>query len=222
MGFTLLIFDCDGTLVDSEYLNNLATIRLLHDEGLTQYDMDYALKNFVGLRFKNIIASIAQETGRSFPTDMSERYVAMANELMPQYLKKIPGAEELVAAAAQHGKICVASNGQRGNVITALEMTNLKKYFNDDQIFTGTDVANGKPAPDLFLFAANKMKTPIDECLVLEDSVAGVTAAKAANIRVIGFTGAHKNPEPHAETLKTAGATETYDSFIHIRERLFP
>lgn len=219
--FDLLIFDCDGTLVDSEYMNNLATIRLLHDEGLTQYDMDYAFEHFVGLRLNMILAGIAKETGHVFPPGMSARYAQMAEEMMPEYLKGIPGADELVAAAAKNMKICVASNGQRENVLSSLERTGLKQFFPDEYVFTGVMVKNAKPAPDLFLLAAEKMGVCPDRCLVIEDSVAGVTGAKAAGMRVFGFTGTHDNHETAEKKLAQAGAAEIFTSLIHIKERLF-
>ena len=219
--FDLLIFDCDGTLVDSEYMNNLATIKLLHDEGLMQYDMDYAFEHFVGLRLNMILAGITKETGHVFPPGMSAKYAQMAEEMMPEYLKIIPGADELVAAAAKHMKICVASNGQRENVLSSLERMGLKKYFPDEFVFTGTMVKNAKPAPDLFLLAAEKMHATHDKCLVIEDSVAGVTGAAAAGMHVFGFTGAHSNHEMAQKKLARAGAIEIFDSLIHIKQRLF-
>ena len=217
----LLIFDCDGTLVDSEYLNNLATCELLAAQGLPQYDMDYALTHFVGHKFSNILADITEETGHIFPENISSNYINLVRKLAPQYLKTIDGAEELVAQAAQNTKICVASNGQRGNVILSLEMAGLKQYFSDDHIFTGTDVQNAKPAPDVFLLAAKKMDAPLNRAVVIEDSVSGVTGAAAAGMTVFGFTGTHHNPKTQAQSLKNAGATEVYESLIHIGNKLF-
>src|SRR5688572_275516 len=110
MNFDLIIFDCDGTLVDSEYLNNLATVKMLAEEGLPQYDLAYAFENFVGLRMANILEDITRETGHVFQGNMSERYAAMVDSLASEYLKPIDGVQDLVAAAAAHGKVCVASN----------------------------------------------------------------------------------------------------------------
>jgi HAD superfamily hydrolase (TIGR01509 family) len=218
----LLIFDCDGTLVDSEYMNNLATVQLLHEEGLTQYDMDYAFEHFVGLRLKHILSNITAETGHVFRDDIGALYVQRAEALMPDYLKAIPDAEKLVAVAARHMKICIASNGQRDNVLSSLEKTGLKKYFPDEYIFTGAMVEHAKPAPDLFLLTAKEMNVPIDKCIVIEDSVAGVTGAKAAGMDVWGFTGAHNDQKTWAGKLQQAGAMEIFTSLIHIKDRLFP
>jgi HAD superfamily hydrolase (TIGR01509 family) len=220
LNFDLLIFDCDGTLVDSEYLNNLATIEILAEEGLSQYDMDYAMEHFVGLRLKLIFENIEKETGHKFGPDLAARYVARVEKLAPQYLKKIPHAEELVATAAARGKICVASNGQRDNVISSLEFTGVKKYFPDENIFTAVDVKNGKPAPDLFLYAAKKIGAEPARCVVIEDSIPGVTGAHAAGMKVLGFANEHQSPEEYERRLKKAGATEVFTSLIHIKDRL--
>ncbi len=221
MNFDLLIFDCDGTLVDSEYLNNLAVVQLLAEEGLSQYDMDYAFEHFVGLRIKPILDEIAVKTGHTFRHDFAERYVRRVEDLAPEYLKKIPGAEELVAWAAQTKKICVASNGQRDNVITSLEFVGLKKFFPDDHVFTAVQVKHGKPAPDLFLLAAATMGVDVGKCMVVEDSIPGVTASVAAGIRTYGFVSSHQDPESYGERLLMAGAESVFTSLIHIRQALF-
>lgn len=217
MKFNLTIFDCDGTLVDSEYLNNLALVRIMAEEGLPQYDMDYAMVHFVGQRLTRIINDITRDTGHIFPPTMSDRYVAGTLALMPEYLKPIKDVEQLVRAAAACGPICVASNGQREGVVKSLEMTNLKKYFADEHIFTAVEVPNGKPAPDLFLHAARKMGVTPSRCVVIEDSIPGVTAGAAAGMHVIGF--AHDAPG-YAESLKKAGAHAVFDSLIHIKNEI--
>lgn len=221
MNFDLVIFDCDGTLVDSEYLNNLAIVQLLAEEGLSQYDMDYAFANFVGLRVKPILDDIEKVTGHVFPPMFSDRYVKRVESLATQYLKKIPGAEELVAKAQESKKICVASNGQRDNVISSLEFVDLKKFFPDDHIFTAVQVKNGKPAPDLFLHTAKTMGVDVSKCVVVEDSVAGVTAAVAAGIKTYGFVSSHQEPESYGEKLLMAGAESVFTSLVHIRQALF-
>jgi HAD superfamily hydrolase (TIGR01509 family) len=221
MNFDLLIFDCDGTLVDSEYLNNLALVQLLAEEGLSQYDMDYAFEHFVGLRVTPILEKIAEETGHVFPPAFGTHYVKRVEELAPQYLKKIPGAEEIVSLAATKMKICVASNGHRENVLSSLEFVGLKKFFPDSHIFTFTDVKNGKPAPDIFLHAAKQMGVDVSRCVVVEDSIPGVTAAVAAAIKTYGFVSSHQDPESYGERLLMAGAESVFTSLIHIRQALF-
>lgn len=217
----LTIFDCDGTLVDSEYLNNLATIEILHEQGLLQYDMQYAYQHFVGRKLSAIMADISRDTGHIFLPDTSARYVARAAALLPTLLKPVPGARELVIRAAECGGICVASNGERANVIESLRLCGLKDFFVDKSIYTAIEVQNPKPAPDLFLHAARLMGVDPANTAVIEDSVVGVTAGVAAGMHVIGFTGTHHDPAAHENALRKAGAHEISSNLIHIRDRLF-
>lgn len=220
--YDLIIFDCDGTLVDTEYLNNLATCQILAEEGLPQYDMDYAFKHFVGIRFNETISKISEETGHNFPDDVRQRYVDRVAELAPEHFRTMDHAEELVTEAQKHSKICVASNGQRDNVIKSLEMGGLTTYFPEEHVFTAIQVENPKPAPDLFLLAAKSMETVPGKTLVIEDSKAGVTAGATAGMNVIGFTGSHSDQAHAEDQLNTAGAFVVFQSLIHIRNFLFP
>jgi HAD superfamily hydrolase (TIGR01509 family) len=221
MDFDLLIFDCDGTLVDSEYVNNLATIQILHEHGLTQYTMEYAFAHFVGMRTSTIVQQIEAETGYRFPADLNYALVKRVEELSPQYLKKIPHAFEVVQTALQYVRTCVASNGYRDTVISSLVRTDLKPFFPDEHIFTAVQVAQGKPAPDLFLFAAEKMGVPPERCVVIEDSIPGVTAGAAAGMRVLGYCNDQHLAGGYADRLKKAGAEDVFSSLIHIQNQLF-
>ena len=218
--YPLIIFDCDGTLVDSEYLNNLATCELLTEQGLPQYDLAYSYENFIGMKFAQILKNITAETGHVFPPDFSGRYIARAMELIPTHLKTIDGAADLVRTAKEHCKIAIASNGQRDNVIFSLQKCGLLDYF-DGHILTGTDVKNAKPAPDIFLQMAKKMGENPADCLVIEDSVTGATGGLAAGMDVYGFTGAHEHPLTYAKKLKNAGVTKIYTSLVVMRQDLF-
>ena len=222
MTFSLIIFDCDGTLVDTEPLHNLAVTQLLHEEGLTQYSADYIHARFIGTRFKTMLEELSQETGHVFPADMPTRYVALAAKLSDLYFQTVPGAAECVAEAKARGiKICVGSNGQRDNVLDSLRRGDLKKYFLDEEVFTSVMALNPKPAPDLFLLAAEKMGVAPAQCVVIEDSVPGVRAGAAAGMRTIGLTATHADKKAGAAMLKNAGADEIYESFIHISQALF-
>lgn len=219
----LIIFDCDGTLVDSEMLYNTVISDLLIENGYRQYSPQKCLELFTGLTLTNIRKIVEQEHNVDLSAVMtSDIYVKRAQKMMDQGVKAINGASALVEIARSLSKICVASNGERSSVIKSLKMTGLYEYFggHEDTIFTKIQVQNAKPAPDLFLFAADRMGVAVKNCLVIEDSVAGVKAGVAAGMCVYGFTGSHHDPVGHAQTLKAAGADACFPSLIHIVESL--
>lgn len=218
--FSLIIFDCDGTLTDSEYVNNRALLEVLHEEGFTQYDLDYAYKHWVGTTVSNILLSIQMDTGKTPAQDTVMRYIRRVSELQETSMKAVDGAEDLVARAGKHYKICVASNGERSNVLNSLHLCGLMSYFSEDQVFTKIQVQNPKPFPDLFLFAAEKMGANPAACVVIEDSAAGVRAGAAAGMTTFGFTGSSHNPEKQEATLIAAGANRVFSSLIHIADHL--
>ena len=205
------MFDCDGTLVDSELLNNMAIIELLHSCGLRQYDLDFALHNFTGMRFSRIIEKVSRETGYEFPENAATFYLSKVAELSPRYLKCVEGAKDFVGHVSACSKICVVSNGERGNVLYSLEQTGLRKFFPDKHIITGL-MAAPKPAPDLFLLALERFGENADCSLVIEDSTVGVRAARAADIDVWGFYGTHHAKQEHKVNLINAGACKTFAS----------
>ena len=217
MPYDLIIFDCDGTLVDSEYLNNLAIIDILHSFGLTDITMEHALEEFVGLRFSSIMKNITDQTGHVFPDNAAQQYLAKVNELSPIHMKAIEGAREVVLHAQSIADTCVVSNGERNNVLASLDFAELREFFDDEFIFTGLMAPNPKPAPDLFLLAAERKNIAPSKTLVIEDSVTGVQAGLAAGMDVWGFCGTHHEPERQAETLRNMGAHATYISMHDMR-----
>ncbi len=217
--FDLIIFDCDGTLTDSEKANNQATLDVLSDIGIN-YTMDHALKHWVGTTLTSIMLSIQTETGRTLPDDIILRCIRRTTELQGAGMSPVEGAPELVAAAKKKFPICVASNGERSNVIASLKLCGLMEYFHEDHVFTKIQVKNPKPYPDLFLFAAAQMGYAPERCLVIEDSMAGVRAGVAAGMTTFGFTGSSHHPPKQAENLKSAGAHQVFDRLIHIKEKL--
>lgn len=220
----MIIFDCDGTLVDSELLYNTVISGLLRESGFMQYTPDKCLELFTGLTLSNIRAIVEQEHQVELSAQLSsDIYVQRAHEQMDQGLAPIAGAAGLLARVRAAGyKMCVASNGERSSVFKSLKLTGLYDYFEngESQIFTKIQVQNAKPAPDLFLFAAERMSVPPAECVVVEDSVAGVRAGVAAGMQVIGFTGSHHHPAEHGRILKEAGAARVFSDLIHIADDL--
>lgn len=216
----LIIFDCDGTLTDSEAANNQAMLEVLREDGFTHYSMDDAYDKWLGNTASNILLSIQMETGRMVSDDFVPRYIRRVGELQKTGLLPVPGAPALVAAAKERFKICVASNGERRNVLESLVITGLMQHFTEETVFGKTQVKNPKPWPDLFLFAAEKMGVEPSRCLVIEDSGAGVRAGVAAGMIVWGFTGASHAPQKQRGLLESAGAHEVFSRLIHIQEKL--
>ena len=223
MNYDLIIFDCDGTIVDTELLYNSVISNILIEYGLSEYTPDACLEHFTGLTLSNIRGVVEQKHNVDLAAVLtSDLYVGRAQAEMDKGINAIKGANELLRFCKSQTKICVASNGERSSVIKSMKLVELYNYFggHDDDIFTKIQVDNPKPAPDLFLYAAKQMGIEPQNCLVIEDSVAGVQAGIAANMSVFGYTGSHPDPQSHANTLKSAGACETFSSLIHIVEHL--
>lgn len=215
----LVLFDCDGTLVDSEYLNNYAMIQILHGFGLTQYTIEHALREFVGLRFSNIIKTIHNETGFEFPDNAAKLYLSKVAELSADYMKPVDGAREMVLAAQEKFETCVVSNGERNNVLSSLKFVGLDDLFEDEFVFTGLMAPNPKPAPDLFLLAAARKSTVPEQTLVIEDSATGVRAGLAAGMQVWGFWGAHGDVAYGDHLLRT-GAHRVFGTMRDVQNAL--
>lgn len=198
----LLIFDCDGVLVDSEVLACRIDAEVLTELGVP-YTAEEIMRQFVGVSMKDMIARIEAERGFSLPRDLGEKVNRTLFARFETDLEPIQGVREAILALPYQR--CVASSSVPERIALSLRVTGLAQLF--DHVFSATEVPRGKPAPDLFLHAARHMETHPSSCLVIEDSPAGVQAALAAGMRVIGFTGgAHCGPD-HGETLRQAGAS---------------
>jgi HAD superfamily hydrolase (TIGR01509 family) len=205
VAFDLIIFDCDGVLVDSEVISCHA-----HADTLTRHGYpitpEQVLHRFLGVSDREARLMIETETGRELPDDF-EAQVKAATLQFYEDLKPIAHVAEAVRAIALLR--CVASSGTPEKIRHGLSCAGLYDLFAPD-IFSATQVERGKPAPDLFLFAAERMKVLPARCLVIEDSVPGVIGARAAGMTVLGFHGGSHCRADHAETLRAAGAAETF------------
>jgi HAD superfamily hydrolase (TIGR01509 family) len=198
----LLIFDCDGVLVDSEPLACKVDADVLTDLGLP-YSADDIARQFVGKSMKDMIARIEADHACTLPDDFAEQINRALFARFETDLQPIADVREAILSLPYPR--CVASSSVPERIALSLRVTGLADLF--DNVFSATQVPRGKPAPDLFLHAAHHMGVSPEECLVVEDSPAGVQAALAANMRVIGFTGGgHCGPE-HADKLRQAGAS---------------
>jgi HAD superfamily hydrolase (TIGR01509 family) len=200
--FELLIFDCDGVLVDSEVIACRAVSEALHAIGF-RLSADAVAERFVGVSNKDMYAALEADWGGplppSFAADLRRREAA----LFERELRKIEGVEWALARLPMAK--CVASSSTPAGLRFKLRHTALDSWFSD-AVFSSTMVARGKPAPDLFLYAAEQMKVSPQRCLVIEDSMPGIIAAKSAGMIAFGFAGASHCGPGHAERLTTAGA----------------
>lgn len=216
----LIIFDCDGTLVNSEYLYNSITAELLNELGYDEYTPEKCIELFSGQSWSTIRHMIEDRHQEKLPDDLIPRYIKIAERRMHHDFDAVPYAEQVLQSMHGVHKMCVASNGERNNVIKSLDVTRLLQFFEDHHIFTKVQVEKPKPAPDLFLFACEQMQHAPDKALIIEDSPTGVLAAKAANIRVIGYIGTAHDKDMQADKLRAAGAEIILDSLIHIENHI--
>jgi HAD superfamily hydrolase (TIGR01509 family) len=209
--FDLVIFDCDGVLIDSELLSVRADRECLAEDGI-DLSVEEILDRYTGISLAAMLSDLETRYGRPLP-DFAARHQARLHPLFEADLQAIPGVTEVLDALACRS--CVASSGTPDRLRHALSLVGLFDRFHPC-IFSATEVARGKPAPDLFLHAADRMGVPPRRCVVIEDSVPGVAAAVAAGMPAIGFTGgAHCRPG-HAARLAGAGATLVIDRMAQL------
>lgn len=202
-----VIFDCDGVLVDSEPLSMKIDVEILAENGVVMSEAE-AHQRFVGKTFAAMLDEIRRDFGVSFPADASEQKDLRLLQLYARELKVVEGVlPALEALMPQH--FSVASNSPFERVEAALRITLLTRFFGN-RITTFEHVARGKPEPDVFIEAARRAGYAPEDCIVIEDSVTGVTAAHRAGCRVLGFTGTHPHPQEQAGKLLAAGAATTF------------
>ncbi|WP_027171616.1 HAD family hydrolase [Methylobacterium sp. 10] len=203
----LVIFDCDGVLVDSEPLS-LGTLTAGLNRIGVAIDGDTVRERFAGTSMTSIMGHIERDYGIVAPDGFVEAVKAETLRAFDRDLRAMEGIAHAVRALELPS--CVASSSDPARLAHSLGLTGLLPLF-DGRIFSATMVSRGKPAPDLFLHAAAEMGVPPGRCLVVEDSVPGVTAARAAGMRVLGFTGGgHWLHDATGADLIAAGAERVY------------
>ncbi len=182
----LVIFDCDGVLVDTEPLSNASLVEGLAELGI-ETTVEDTRKRYLGLSWPSVLADIEDRLGTPVPEGWLDRRRARDFELYSRFLKAIPGVDYVIARVRRAGlPYCVASSGSIDKMRFTLEHTGLLPNF-EGVLFSSSMVPRGKPHPDLFLHAAARMGIAASETAVIEDSVNGVTAARAAGMRVLAF-----------------------------------
>jgi HAD superfamily hydrolase (TIGR01509 family) len=199
---TLLIFDCDGVLVDSEAIAFDVLAQMLASLG-KPFSIEECRRRFMGRRTPDVLAEIEGELGHPIPAETGARMKALLFQRFRRELQPIAGVKEALARVSR--PICVASSSSPDRIALSLEVTGLAPFFGD-HVFSAEQVAHGKPAPDLFLFAAESMNVAARDSIVMEDSPTGILAARRAGMRAIGFTGASHADASLAAALHAAGA----------------
>ena len=181
--YKCIIFDCDGVLVDSEVLGNQVMVDMANEYG-ANIDIVYAMKNFKGSFLKDCIGQVENILGKPLPEDFEKEYRKRTFEAFKTELKPISGIKEVLQKLEI--PFCVASSGPKEKIKWNLEITGLTGFFGDN-IFSCYDIGKWKPDPAIFLYAVDVMGYAPEECLVIEDSIFGVMAAKNGGFDVLGF-----------------------------------
>jgi len=209
----LVIFDCDGTLVDSEEISTEVLAHSLTGHGLPTTAAE-AQREYQGLLLSEIDALAEARLGRPLPSDWLEAFERDRAERFRRELRPVAGAAETVREIKAAGlTVCVASQGKLEKTRLTLELTGLRELFAEQQLFSAWSVARGKPHPDLFLHAAGAMRVKPRDCVV-EDSTSGIKAARAARMHAVGYA-----PRDGAELLR-AGADVLVSSLDELPARL--
>ncbi len=199
----LIIFDCDGVLVDSEALVIEVEAELLTEVGFPLTTDDIA-DRYVGLSYPDMMAKLTADFGRAVPDGLSETIQQAALDAFPGRLTATRGMSTFLESLALPR--CVASSSVPDRIALSLQLTELDRYFDPNHVFSSQMVERGKPAPDLFLLAADRLGFQPSDCLVIEDSPHGVEAAVAAGMGVVGYVGGLHARPPLRGRLEAAGA----------------
>ena len=214
MKFEAILFDCDGVLVDSEAITNGVLCTMLNEAGWVLAP-DECMRLFIGKTVRSEAARIQAHTGKPLTDAWMAAFYERRNVRLEAELQAIDGALDAVAAvhARLAGRIPCASGADRYKVEMQLEKVGLAPYF-AGRVFSGHEMPATKPAPDVYLAAAAALGVPPQRCLVVEDTVTGVTAGVAAGATVVGFSPSavgHGSPE----ALRGAGAVHV---MVHLSE----
>ncbi|MHB9852711.1 HAD family hydrolase [Streptomyces krungchingensis] len=213
MRYDLVIFDNDGVLVDSERISNTILAAHLTELGHpTSYED--SIRDYMGSAMHRIHDLVYERSGRRLPDGFDDVFHARVFAAFERELEPVPGAVQVVEKLAADGvPYCVASSGSHERIRVGHRKTGLDQWFGEERVFSSQDVGRGKPAPDLFLHAAERMGVPPQRCVVVEDSPLGVQAAHAAGMDVYGFTAM-------TPAAKLAGATQLFSDMGELADLL--
>jgi HAD superfamily hydrolase (TIGR01509 family) len=198
----VVIFDCNGVLVDSDSIASAVLADALRGIGV-RLTAPAVARAFHGRRTADIILAVERMTKKPVPPDFAAKLAANTLKRLRTELRPVPHAAH--ALTWIRGPKAVASSSALDRIMASLEVTGLLRFF-EPRLFSGADIERGKPAPDLFLHAAKRLHVDPQDCIVVEDSIAGVTAATCAGMRAIGFLGRDPVAGALAHDLRAAGA----------------
>jgi len=203
-GFDLIIFDCDGVLVDSEIIAAEVESKLLTDAGFPISAEEMA-ERFAGLTWKDILFEVEREASIPFSANLLDASEKLLDKKLAAEVRAIDGAAAAIARIK--GPRCICSNSSAHRLKAMLARTGIDRLFGD-HVYSAKEVGEGrtKPAPDVFLHASAQFEAKPANVLVIEDSMHGIHAASAAGMRVVGFTGGSHSYPGHADRLTEAGA----------------
>lgn len=212
----LVIFDCDGVLVDSEYLSNKISAELITKAGY-KIDGSTISQNYAGLTFLDILKEIEKIASVPISANLIPQMTQEFRRRMKKELHALPDIKATIEKMVY--PFCICSNARYQEIVDMLKLVNLYEPF-AGKIFSAPECGTQKtkPQPDIFIYAAQKYQVNPENCIVIEDSVHGVTGARRANMRVIGFTGGSHSYDGHADALTNAGA----ETVIHQHKTLLP
>ncbi|MQY35604.1 6-phosphogluconate phosphatase [Streptomyces sp. RB17] len=213
MRYDLVIFDNDGVLVDSEPISNRHLATYLTELGHpTSYED--SIRDYMGSAMHRVHELVLERTGQRLPDDFDDVFHARVFAAFERELQPVAGVAGVLEKLAADGvPYCVASSGSHARIRVGHRTTGLDRWFPEERIFSSEDVGRGKPAPDLFLYAAERMGAAPDRCLVVEDSPLGVQAGVAAGMTVYGFTAM-------TPAARLAGADQLFSSMGELADLL--
>lgn len=213
-GFDLILFDCDGVLVDSEIIAAEVESKLLRDAGFDITAEDMCIR-FAGMDWKSILLTIEQEADIPISAQLLDKSEKLLDATLARRVKIIEGVRYALSKITE--RRCICSNSSTPRLDLMLTKVGLKPYF-EGHIYSAKDLGpdRTKPRPDIYIHGARQFDVDPARCLVVEDSVHGVNAARAAGMRVIGFTGGSHTYPTHADRLTDAGAETVISRMVEL------
>lgn len=214
--FHAILFDCDGTLVDSELIMNSVISEFLARSGVLM-SPEECVRTFIGTNLAYVVRWVHEHKGVALPPDFMDNIRPLVREKCRTELREIPGAKALLSSLKLPR--AVVSNSGHEYLRLALGVTGLLEHLTPN-VFSAHDVPNPKPAPDVYLHAANTLEVLPHHCLAVEDTVAGITAATAAGMHTIGLASGPHADQHYRDQLRRAGAFTVIDSLSALRTKL--